>query len=235
MNTFRAKLGETNLIQNLDGSLTADRVKVRVEAVKALGAYADLLQTFTTSSKEEELKLASDKFVTSLRKVKGVSLSDEKAGAVGSAVQLLGGLLIEHMRAKAVAQVVTSTDEPIRKLLDLIERDFSPDEDSWSLAYDSTISFLSDTVVQAQKKLTQGDLSSLSICTEAQALAGKNKARSAIISAQILEMIRNLRVAQTELVYTVQAKGISRERMNDLAAKAEEFRTLYEILRKSEH
>src|SRR4051812_25148345 len=69
MNTFRAKLGETDIAENLDAPLTADRVKVRVEAVKALGAYAELLELLTTSSKTEELKVASDKLVANLRKV----------------------------------------------------------------------------------------------------------------------------------------------------------------------
>jgi hypothetical protein len=173
--------------------------------------------------------------VANLRKVKGVNLSDDKAGAVGSAVQLLGGLLVEHLRAKAVARVTANTDESIRKLLDLIERDFSPDDDFWSLGYDLTVSTLKRSAIFAAKNVNQSDLGSVALCSEARALAEKNKSRSAMVSAQILEMIKNLRLAQTELLYTTQAKGITSERMNDLAAKAEEFRTLYEILRKGEH
>ena len=59
-----------------------------------------------STSQKEELKNAADSFVTSLRKVKGVSLTDEQAGAVGAAVATVGGLFVEHLRARATRQVV---------------------------------------------------------------------------------------------------------------------------------
>jgi hypothetical protein len=233
MNTLRAKLKDTNVdMEKLDAPLTAERVKERVDAAKALQRYAELLQTLANSSKKEELKVASDAFVTNLRRVRGISLSDEKAGAVGSAVQLVGGLIIERMRAKAVGRVVVSADGSIRQLLDLIERDFSPDEEYWSLGYDLVISALKRSAAVAEKSVDQADLSSLAICAEARALAGKNKTRSATVSGEILDMIKKLRTSQAELLYVVQAKGISTERIDEFAASADEFMTLYEILRK---
>ena len=233
MNTLRAMLKDTTIdTEKLDAPLTADRVKERVDAAEALQRYAELLQTLATSSKKEELQVASDALVTNLRKVKGVSLSDEKAGAVGAAVQLVGGLYIEHKRAKAVRQVVVSTDPSIRQLLELIERDLSPDEEYWSLGYDLVISALKRSAALAEKTVDQADLGSLAICAEARALAGKNKTRSAAVSGEILDMIKKLRTSQEELLYVVQARDISTERINEFAATADEFMTLYEILRK---
>jgi hypothetical protein len=232
MNTFRAKLGSTELdTDRLDQHLTVERVKERVDAVGALQQYAELLQTLATSSKQEELKIASDSFVTNLRKVKGVTLSDEKAGAVGAAIQLVGGMAIEAKRARAVRKVVETTNPTVRQLLDLVERDFSPEEEYWTLGYDLVVSSLQRDAALARGRAATNDLAAAAVFNEARVLAAQNKTRVAAIRAQVLDVIKNLRQAQTELVYAVQSKEISIEVIQGYAARAEEFMSIYKILR----
>jgi hypothetical protein len=68
--------------------------------------YAELLHTLVTTSQQVQLKNAADSFVTSLRKVQDVSLSDDKVGAIGLAIQQVGGLNV----AKAVTTLAKALD-----------------------------------------------------------------------------------------------------------------------------
>jgi hypothetical protein len=97
MNGLRRELDDRALQDGgMDRFFTVERVKTRVDALDALERYATLLHTLVTTSEEAELWQASASFVTSLRKVDGVTLSDTKAAAIGAAVERVGGLLVEY-------------------------------------------------------------------------------------------------------------------------------------------
>ena len=69
-------------------------------------------------------------------------MSDDKAGAIGLAIQQVGGLVVEYMRAKAAREVVTASHDTILQLVDLVQRDFDPKADHWSLGYDVVVTAL---------------------------------------------------------------------------------------------
>ena len=138
MNELRRKLGDRK-VAGFDGRLTLARVKTRVDAVNVLAAYAQLLHTLATTSQDDRLKRAADSFVGSLRKARVVELSDEQAGALGQGIQLVGGVLIEGMRANAMRRVVASAHPHVARVIDLLERSFGPEDVYWSLEYDTTV------------------------------------------------------------------------------------------------
>ena len=68
--------------------------------------------------------------------MKGVSLTDDQAGAIGKGVAAVGGLLVERMRLQAVQRVVETSHPAVQQVIDLVERDFNPNADHWDLGYE---------------------------------------------------------------------------------------------------
>ena len=232
MNTLRVELGDTAIqADRTDALFTVDRVKTRVDAVTALKDYAELLQALATNSQAAQLKAAADGLVGSLRKVRGVALSDEKAGAISAAVEKVGGLVVEYMRAKAMREVVEATHEPVLKVVDLIARDFDPQADHWSLGYAVTISALRGAASSAARSAagsTQGPL-----IGRAQVLAERNKQRFDTVAAQVSGSVAALREAQMNLRRSVESRGVSIAEIQSYAARVEDFVKIYRILRAS--
>lgn len=231
MNGLRVKLGDPAADRDkLDSFFTLEQVGVRLHAVTALKEYSALLAALVTSSQTEELKAASDKFVESLRKVKGVSLDDEKAGAVGKAVILVGGLLVEHQRANAIRQVVESANPHLTKVFDLVERDFDPKEDHWSLGYEGTVEFL-EGAAKRVKNLEANDLAGNAVVQEARILAATNKKRFLAVAQHMTRSIETLRSAQGELWSLLHPDEAPIPNINIYAAQVEDLVQVYKVLR----
>jgi hypothetical protein len=79
--------------------------------MQALEAYAQLLHALVTTSQQEQLQTAADCFVTSLRKVQGVSLGDDQADAIGLAIEQVGGLIVEYQRSPGGLGIDTTCHE----------------------------------------------------------------------------------------------------------------------------
>ena len=230
MNTLRVELADGTMASDRTASFfTVDRVKTRVDAVTALKDYAELLQALATGSQAAQLQTAADELVGSLRKLPGVGFSDEKAGAISAAVQQVGGLVVEYMRAKAVRQVVETTHEPVLKVVDLVGGDFDPRADHWSLGYAVTISALQGAAGLAQRSTAasmQGPLIGRS-----RVLADSNKERFNTIAKQVGASVAALREAQLALRSAVATRGISVPQIQSYAAQVEDFVKIYRILR----
>ncbi len=127
MNRFRFELGDTRVkATELDQLLTRDRAEARIGTLHTLEDYAVLLHKLVGTVSEGELLEASNSFVSNLRNIKGVSLSDQQAEGISKAVAAVGGLYVEHKRAQAVREVVETAHEPILAIIDLVKRDFDP-------------------------------------------------------------------------------------------------------------
>lgn len=230
MNRLRVQLNDDTVkLGRLDEHFTVERVKVRVDAVAALKEYAELLHTLVTSSQKDQLKTASDAFVTSLRKVQGLNLGDEQAGSIGAAVQRIGGLVVEYMRARAARQVVTTAHPAVLQLLDLVRRDFSPTADHWSLGYEKVISALTGAAALAARDSAAPAKSAL--IGEAQVVAEGNRTRFKSVAAQVNNSVAALREAQMNLRYALQSADVTIEDIDGYAAQIEDFVKTYRILR----
>jgi hypothetical protein len=230
MNTLRIQLNDNTIKPDrLDAHFTVERVKVRVEAMQALEGYAHLLHALVTTSQREQLQGAADRFVTSLRKVQGVSLSDDKAGAIGVAIQQVGGLVVEYQRAKATREVVTASHDTVLQLLDLVRRDFDPTADHWSLGYE----LVSQALVGAANAAATGPNPALNgaLIGEARVVAAQNMARFNTVAAQVEGSAAALREAQINLREVLQSPDVTVENINRYVSQIQDFVEIYSILR----
>jgi hypothetical protein len=230
MNTLRVQLNDDTVkLDRMDDHFTVERVKVRVDALQALKEYAELLHILVTTSQQAQLQNAANSFVTSLRKVEGVSLSDDKAGAIGSAIQQVGGLVVEYMRAKAAREVVTASHDTILQLVDLVRRDFNPKADHWSLGYEVVVTAL----VGAAELAAVGPNAAIRIplVGEAKVVAAQNRARFTTLAAQVDGSAAALREAQINLLSALQSSDVTLDDINGYVGQLQDFVEIYSILR----
>jgi hypothetical protein len=230
MNTLRIELNDNTIKPDrLDAHFTVERVKVRVGAVQALEEYAHLLQALVTTSQQEQLQSAADRFVTSLQKVQGVRLSDDKAGAIGMTIQQVGGLVVEYQRAKATREVVTASHDTILEVLDLVRRDFDPQAEHWSLGY----ALVSQSLVGAANLAATGPNPALNapLIGEARVTAAQNMARFNTVAAQVEGSAAALREAQINLHEVLQSPDVTVENINRYVSQIQDFVEIYSILR----
>jgi hypothetical protein len=113
---------------SLDRGFDVERVETVSGATQALAAYGNSLAALVDDAQSAELKAASNEFVASLGRVPTAKehLSDEQLGAIGTAVQEVGGLWIESKRKQAVTTIVNNSKDAVEHLCDLLVRDFDP-------------------------------------------------------------------------------------------------------------
>jgi hypothetical protein len=230
MNTLRVQLNDDTVkLGRMDEHFTVERVKVRVDAMRALKEYAVYLHTLLISSQQDELRNAADSFVSSLRKVQGVRLSDDKAGAIGLAVPEMGGLTVEYWRARAIREVVTARHGTILQLLELVQRDFDPKADHWSLGYEVVIHAL----VGATYFSAVGRDAAIRapLIDEAKVAAERNRARFSLMAMQIYNAAAALREAQIDLRDMLQGTGVTLEDMDGHVVQIQDFVEVYRNLR----
>ena len=229
MNALRVELDDDTVDRTrMDEPFDVDRVKRRLDALAALERYATLLQTLVTSSEGASLERASDSFVGSLRKVEGVGLSDAKAAAISAAVQRVGGLLVEEMRARAVREVVLQAEPAVLQVIGLVERDFDPAAEHWSLGYDVVASSLDGAAALAARATRAHDAA---LVGEARVLAQRNRERFAAVAAQVKDAAAGIRAAQANLVQVVQSRDADSTDIERFAGEVEDFVQIYAILR----
>jgi hypothetical protein len=229
MNTLRVELMDNTVtLERLDEHFTVARVTERLRAIQALQDYAELLSTLVSTSQKEELKNAADTFVTSLRKVKGVSLTDAQAGAVGTAVATVGGFFVEHLRARATREVVVSTHESVLQVVGLVERDFDPEADHWSLGYEKVAEALRGAAVRAPLLSPRPAPETVG---RAQVLAHQNKQRFRAVGVDVGKSAKTLRAAQVKLREALENPDVGLEDINAYVSQVEELVTAYRVLR----
>ena len=229
MNALRLQLNDRALDPTrMDAPFTVDRVKVRIDALTALQRYALLLRTLVTTSQEAELQRASDSFITSVRSVQGVTLSDERAAAISAAVQRVGGLLVEYLRARAVREVVMGADGAVLQLASLVRRDFDPEGDDWSLGYDLVVTALEGAAEVAARRDGTRDAAAI---TEARILARRNRDRVVVIAGEVTGAADGIARAEINLREAVQSRDVNTADIERFANQVQDFVTIYTILR----
>jgi hypothetical protein len=232
LNIYRDKLGDRSLdADRMDGNFSPDRVKIRLDAMAALQSYADLLQKLVTGSQQEELQSASDLLITNLRKVKGVSLTDNQAGAIAKAVASVAGLWVERKRKQATCEVVKEANEPIKSLLAIVEREFRLDSSTnWIAGYRLTAITLIGRAAFLENRDTNAPLTALADIHEARAYARIVTNRIDTISPNIISAAHSLAAAQDKLYSALTSPDIGTDDIKAFAAQVDDFVMLYKAI-----
>ncbi len=234
MNTFRVKLGDDAVsLDKIDDYFTVDEVKQRVAAANSLKRFGELLHTLVSSSQKEQLKIASDNFVTSLKTVRGVNLSDDQAGAIGSAVQIVGGLWIEYRRAQATREAIAASFPFLMKLSQFIERDFDSKETHWFLGYQVSENALTNQadVVQSDDQVRKDELASLALISEGRVIAKRNQTRFKAVSTSITKAAKQSRAALEELRKSLDCEEVPTQDIQTFWANVKEAAIIFKALR----
>lgn len=231
MNRARFELGDARVkLMEFDRLLTRDRVQARVTALQTLEDYAGLLHKLVGAVPDGELLEASNKFVSNLRNVKGVSFSDEQAEGIGKAVAAVGGLYVEYKRAHAVREVVETANQPILSVIDLVKRDLDPKELGWNAGYKLTASELEGHALKVGGPVPSHDLASKSLVYKAQAMAAENTARLDLVSSELIGLASAVAEAQQNLLQVLNTSDLNVDSVRQLANKVREFKSIYGLL-----
>jgi hypothetical protein len=231
MNKLRIQLNDNTIKPDrMDAHFTLERVTVRVDALYTLQEYAMLLHALVTPSQQAQLKGVSDSFVTSLRNAQGVSLSDDKARAIRRAVQQVKWWVFEYKRARATHEVVTASHDAILQLVDLIQRDFDPKAEHWSLGYALVI----QSLVGAANFAAVGPNAAIStpLIGEAKVVAAQNQERFTFVSVRVVDSAAALREAQINLYDMLQGTAVTYEDIDRYVAQIQDFVRVYRNLPK---
>ena len=149
MRIERQKLGQSEVSGDFDGPLTPKDIRGPIKAATVLKNYGDLLRSLVADTQEQELKSAADKFINSVRGLdkEKRKISDEQLEAVGKLIVRIGGMWIEHQKAKAIKEIVPVAHEQVAKIGELMAEDFDRTAGLIATAYDLEIKRLkADTI-----------------------------------------------------------------------------------------
>lgn len=232
MNRLRVELGDpTSDVTKLDSPLTLQRTRDRIVALQALEDYGTLLNKLVGAVPEGELLEASNRFVGHLRQVKGVQLTDQQAEGIGRAVAAVGGLYVEHRRASAVREVVGTSHAPVLSVIDLVRKDFDPNNDFWNAGYRKTALDLEGHVVSIAGSVPANDLASKQAVQRAVTMAAENKSRVLEVSQRMQTLVATLVDAQKNLRLILDPSALNMQSIDQLTMQVEEFKTIYGLLR----
>lgn len=113
-------------LTNLEQQFTVANVQTVLRAATTLRAYGELLLALVEESPRKELRAAAGDFVGGARKLPGVSLSDDQADAIQRAVELVGGVVVEWKKKRAVEDVVAHAGPAVARICGLLAREFDP-------------------------------------------------------------------------------------------------------------
>jgi hypothetical protein len=125
---------------------TDDRLRLRLQALTALGAYATALNNLATTGYREGIDQSSTALFGALMTTrddlqkltgKGAGLSDADLGFIATAVKALGGAATEALRAEAIKSIVVRVDPAIQALCAALAADFHGSVDSFKTMTDS--------------------------------------------------------------------------------------------------
>ncbi len=112
----------------LDGEFSLSNVNGRVRAANVLQTYGELLVALVEDTQAKELQTAAGSFTGSVRGLDPdkTRLSDADLDEVGKLVVAVGGLIVEHKKAKALKGIVPRAHKQVEVLGALFAGEFNP-------------------------------------------------------------------------------------------------------------
>ena len=220
MNSKDIAMGGIGKLNDLDGAFNPDDVQARIHAAQALTAYGHLLSSLVGSN-NGELKNAALQFEDSIKGVSDKNLSNNQLDILGSVVYNIGGLFVEWQKAKALKEIVLQTKPDIDKLCDLLITDFDPRALNLAQAIANTSNRLkgdADITLSASSNI-QDKL----IAIDAYKLADEQKSRLKKIAAYVVETLKVLKSANTELANALENDSETLDETKLLGIKMKEL------------
>lgn len=234
MNVARLKLDPSSspAVGDLDEAFDVAAVEARVKAATVLKAYGELLLSLATDSQTEEIKKASDKFLSSVGSLPAGDrkLNDKQTEALGTIVTTIGGWIVEYKKAKAVRKIVGESSQQVAHLCTLLAADFDPAGQNLATGFQTTVNELR---LVANDVLT-GDIAA-PIGGKAQAIAGyrlaaENGERLQAVSQRASVAVKQLATAQQALVEALASKKPSLAAIKELAKQAKTLHGALKVL-----
>lgn len=205
---------------SLDRGFDVERVETVSGATQALAAYGKSLAALVDDTQSPELKTASNEFVASLGRVPTAKehLSDAQLGAIGTAVQEVGGLWIEWKRKQAVTTIVKNSKDAVEHLCDLLVRDFDP-EKGWVAKQLQVIE--APLMAEATNGLYRGTTyDDRKTALEAFRLAHDSQMRRTQVLGRVTDAATAMKTANSALANAVANSAWSFQDIQDFAQKA---------------
>lgn len=113
---------------DLDAGLSASALNTQINTLKALQAYAELLNKLVENSQSEAIKKAANNFMQQYEKAKQLSdesyqLDAEKQSAISGVVDNANAWFIEAKKKSAIKRIVKSYSKSINELAALVKND----------------------------------------------------------------------------------------------------------------
>jgi hypothetical protein len=211
--------------------IPAKDLEVRTQVLEGLQQYATLLaevsgkqpisdlETQATAAGNSLVKLQQDDF-------KGFKIEDQEKNLAVSAIAAIGGVLMEHERARALPGILDKMDKPIQQICKVLEDDIgTPDTpglaDALHRAYDRQIDaqkqFIKDhaasmsaeekrTEIEELPKLVQGQRQAdQALAATAKSLAALASAHAALTATKSQKDAPAFKLEMTQLVQNAQA------------------------------
>jgi len=227
---------------DLDGALSVDELQRRLRATATLTEFGQLLQTLATENDIARLETAGTSFLTNLRKVPGVEMSDEKAAAIGKLIVGGGTWLLDAARAKRVREVVLETRPAVKRVAELLKQDLDPEAMLWTTVLVDANDSVNTGIYQLLNDLKPGSKLRDRVLTEAdiallwsqwQGLQTDTKRRlsdSEQRRSKLLEVIDEMIKAHEALCYIVQSDTVQFSEINSYLDQAEEVARLFKAI-----
>lgn len=222
MNTLDVAINGKARLTDLDESLNPADVSARIGAATALSSYGRLLLALVQDTQEAELKAASDDFVSSFNRVSGKTLRDDQLEALGTTVQNIGRLFVEHKKARAVKRIVKDAQADVDKICDLLISDFNRTGLRIGQGVDVTIKRLKADADVALA--TSGvDYRSRLVAVEAYKLADSADDRLNVLGIQAVNTLEALKSANRQLVRALENDKLSTADIKALGTQIKEL------------
>ncbi|RMH32677.1 MAG: hypothetical protein D6690_13350 [Nitrospirae bacterium] len=204
MNAKSLALNGTANPDDLDGPLDPSVIATRLAATDALVEYGELLMALAQESTgQEELRRASDKFVSSFRRVANKTLSDRQLEGLGKLLYESGQWWLNKKKADALKALVPAVHDDVAKICDLLIQDFDLQELHIIQATQTAVNRLKvDSNIALNTPQTS--YSDRWIAVDARLLAEREGARLQILSTQAIQALQTLKTANAELVQVLE-------------------------------
>jgi hypothetical protein len=220
LNAARAVLrGKTDLAK-LAGAFTPEVIAVRVAAAEALQSYGRLLQALVEDTQQAQLAAASSHFVASFKNVAGKSLSDGQYQALGTAVEAIGGFIVEHEKKEALLRIVPQVKPDVDRLCDLFIADFSGTSLQLGQQLAADIDALTADLSIALAELP-GSFSDRSFLVRTQLLVDREGVRARDNSVHAKDTFTSLKQANAQLANVLENETASIEDIVALAKQVQ--------------
>jgi hypothetical protein len=227
MNRMRLVLGTAGE-EPLDNLLDLASARARLDALDALSRYAELLQLLLTASSPAERQASVDHFITSLNRVPGAAMNSADAETLGKWIVTVGGMWVEHRRARAVRGVVELAHPHVVRVVELVRRDFDPNADFWNAAYRRTRLNLERAIREATQETK--DSAGTRWIRSTRLSAREFQLRFDQVSEEITQTADELRQAEEQLFLAMTDERLDLAEVDAYRSQVNELRALVELL-----